>query len=113
MTVTAKAVISEFYTRSAGHAYFVGCSAGGRQGLAEAQRYPRDYDGIIASAPAYAISRLQGVQIWVNRIGYPPVPGAGHESLFRRHRHDELRCRRRARRLGRDGKLTGQNRGVA
>jgi feruloyl esterase len=52
MTVTAKAVIAAFYGEKAKLSYWVGCSAGGRQGLMEAQRFPDDFDGIIAGAPA-------------------------------------------------------------
>src|SRR5687768_16532310 len=48
MTVTAKAVITAFYARPARLSYFNGCSTGGRQGLMEAQRFPEDYDGIVA-----------------------------------------------------------------
>jgi feruloyl esterase len=52
MTVVARQLVSDFYGKVAQHAYWVGCSAGGRQGLQSAQRYPEDYDGIIAGAPA-------------------------------------------------------------
>ena len=48
----AKAVTRAFYDRPAAHAYFVGCSKGGQQAMVEAQRYPDDYDGIIAGDPA-------------------------------------------------------------
>ncbi len=52
MTVTAKALITAYYGRSASLSYWNGCSTGGRQGLVSAQRYPEDFDAIIAGAPA-------------------------------------------------------------
>ena len=50
--VAAKALIAAFYGEGPRHAYFNSCSNGGRQALMEAERYPADYDGIIAGAPA-------------------------------------------------------------
>lgn len=49
---TAKALIAAFYGQPQKYAYFSGCSDGGREALVEAQRYPDDFDGIIAGAPA-------------------------------------------------------------
>lgn len=48
----AKALIAKFYGQAQQYAYFVGCSDGGREALMEAQRYPEDFDGIVAGAPA-------------------------------------------------------------
>ena len=53
MTVVAKAAIAAFYRKAPDHSYFSSCSNGGRQGLMEAERFPADYDGIMAGAPAY------------------------------------------------------------
>lgn len=48
----AKAIIARFYGQAHRYAYFIGCSDGGREALMEAQRYPEDFDGIVAGAPA-------------------------------------------------------------
>jgi feruloyl esterase len=52
MTRVAKTVAQTYYSKAAQHSYFAGCSDGGREALMEAQRYPEDYDGILAGAPA-------------------------------------------------------------
>ena len=52
MTDTAKLIVRDAQGRFADKSYFVGCSAGGHQAMSEAQRFPDDYDGIIAGAPA-------------------------------------------------------------
>jgi len=65
----AKGVIFAFYETAPKRSYFNSCSNGGRQALMEAERYPADYDGIVAGAPAdywthlltTAISNLQAV----------------------------------------------------
>ncbi len=53
MTAQAKAVLAAYYGAPAKHSYFTSCSDGGREALMEAQRFPGDYDGILAGAPAY------------------------------------------------------------
>ncbi|OLC41849.1 MAG: feruloyl esterase [Acidobacteria bacterium 13_1_40CM_65_14] len=52
MTVKAKAIIAAYYGEGPKLSYWNGCSAGGKQGLKEAQRFPEDFNGIIAGAPA-------------------------------------------------------------
>lgn len=56
--VKAKAIIAAYFGRSPQFSYFDGCSTGGRQALMEAQRYPEDFDGIIAAAPAQNMIHL-------------------------------------------------------
>lgn len=51
-TVAAKAIIAKYYGQAAKYSYFAGCSDGGREALMEAERYPNDFDGITAGAPA-------------------------------------------------------------
>jgi len=60
----AKAIIHAFYGVHPRRSYFVGCSSGGWQGLTEAQRYPREYDGIVAGAPAMEVIHLHAATIW-------------------------------------------------
>lgn len=54
--VAAKALIGAYYGQPARYSYFSGCSDGGREALMEAQRYPQDFDGVIAGAPAMNFS---------------------------------------------------------
>ncbi|MER7006111.1 tannase/feruloyl esterase family alpha/beta hydrolase [Dactylosporangium sp. NPDC000555] len=64
MSVIGKQVTTHFYGRPAAYSYWNGCSTGGRQGLMEAQRYPADFDGILAAAPAINWDRLTMAQFW-------------------------------------------------
>jgi pimeloyl-ACP methyl ester carboxylesterase len=64
MTVVGKALTEAFYGKAPRYSYFVGGSTGGRQALTEAQRYPDDYDGILAINPAIARDRYVPAQLW-------------------------------------------------
>jgi hypothetical protein len=64
MTVTAKALTQAMYSVAPRYSYFNGCSTGGRQGLMEAQRYPRDYNGIVSGAPAINWTRFLPQELW-------------------------------------------------
>ena len=63
-TVAGKAITRAYYGRDADFAYFVGCSQGGHHALMEAQRYPDDYDGIVAGAPANYWIGLMTAELW-------------------------------------------------
>ncbi|WP_306394150.1 tannase/feruloyl esterase family alpha/beta hydrolase [Telluria beijingensis] len=56
VSIAAKAIIGAFYGKQPDHSYFQGCSDGGREAMKEAQRYPGDFDGLVAGAPANYIS---------------------------------------------------------
>ena len=60
----AKALIAAYYGRPPEFSYFRGCSNGGHEALMEAQRYPADYDGIIAGAPANAWTHVMAGFMW-------------------------------------------------
>jgi feruloyl esterase len=62
--VAAKAIIAAYYGRPASRSYFSGCSHGGGAALAEAQRYPEDYDGIIAGAFGHNQTGLEASYVW-------------------------------------------------
>ena len=64
MTLKAKAIVTAFYGDAPRLSYFVGCSTGGRQGLMEAQRFPEDYNGIVAGAPANFFTHLMAGTLW-------------------------------------------------
>jgi feruloyl esterase len=70
MTVAAKAITAAYYASAPQRSYFNGCSTGGRQALTEAQRFPGDYDGIVAGAAANYVTRLQGSQVWTAQAAH-------------------------------------------
>jgi feruloyl esterase len=78
MTARSKAIIAAYYGDGPQYSYWNGCSTGGRQAMAEAERFPTDYEGIIAGAPASYVTKLQGSQVWTsamthkNEAGYIP-----------------------------------------
>ncbi len=76
LALVAKALITDYYGREPTYSYFDGCSDGGREALIEAQRYPRDFNGILAGAPANIQSELLGeVGSWNIRVNTGPGGG--------------------------------------
>ena len=83
MAVAAKAVIASFYGNPPAWSYYNACSGGGRHGLTSAQRYPGDFQGIVAGAASFNQPRLDagriGVNLTVNRTPESRMP----ESKYR------------------------------
>jgi len=75
MTTFSKALITAFYGNPPSRAYFAGCSTGGQQALMEAQRFPDDYDGILAGAPAHNRTHLHTVTVAQYRATHLPPTG--------------------------------------
>jgi len=74
MTVKAKAIVAAYYGRTPNLAYFSGCSAGGKQGLTEAQLFPGDYNGIISGAPANNWTHMMAQIVWVAQAVHKDDP---------------------------------------
>jgi feruloyl esterase len=68
MTLTAKKLIQSYYGKPSQHSYWNSCHNGGNQGLNEAQRYPDDFDGIVAGDPAFYISHLQPGSLYISWV---------------------------------------------
>ncbi len=74
MTRFAKLVVRDLKGRFPDYSYFVGCSTGGGQALSEAQRFPDDYDGILAGDPGNDRVNLNALFLWAYAVDYR-VPG--------------------------------------
>jgi len=79
-TLAAKALIQTYYGDSPHHSYFVGCSKGGQEGMALAQQYPDLFDGIVASAPGFALPRAAVAEAW-NTKAFASVPRSRGEPV--------------------------------
>ncbi len=67
----AKALIRAYYGADPAHSYFVGCSRGGGQAMMEAQRYPKDFEGIVAGAPAFNWTGFAATMVAIAQALYP------------------------------------------
>ncbi len=64
MAVVGKAIATAFYGQAPARAYYTGCSTGGQEGLIEAERFPADFNGIIAGAPVVNRTHLHTAFVW-------------------------------------------------
>jgi hypothetical protein len=85
-TVAGKALTEKFYAKPPAHAYYMGCSTGGRLGLIEAQRFPWDFDGIVVGAPpanksATGLGLLWAVAATLDAAGTPLLSAADIERV--------------------------------
>ncbi len=72
----AKSIVEAFYSAAPRHSYFQGCSGGGQEAQMESQRFPDDYDGIIAGDPAnFWTHHYVGAHLWISRatLGDPSL----------------------------------------
>ncbi|MGH9737891.1 MAG: tannase/feruloyl esterase family alpha/beta hydrolase [Candidatus Acidiferrales bacterium] len=67
-TVAAKRIIRAYYGKPARLSFWSSCHEGGNQALTEAQKYPADFDGIAAGDPAYDITHLQAVSVYLSWV---------------------------------------------
>jgi feruloyl esterase len=81
VALAAKAIVATYYTHPASWAYFVGCSKGGQEGMALAQRYPEVFDGIVAGAPGFSLPRAAIAEVWDTQAFASLVTRAGAKSL--------------------------------
>jgi feruloyl esterase len=73
----AKAAIAQFYGRKPRYSYFVGCSKGGEEGMAAAQRLPLEFDGIVAGSPGFSLPRAAVAEAWDAQSYAAIAQGAG------------------------------------
>ena len=76
----ARPLVAKHYGNAASHSYFMGCSTGGREAMISAQRYPNEFDGIVAGAPAMRTSYSNLATRWVtvSLNAAAPKDAAGH-----------------------------------
>jgi len=73
VTVATKVLVQDYYSGTIEHAYFDGCSTGGRQSLMEGERYPQDFDGLIAGDPVMALDAQRATSIKQSTAFLPPA----------------------------------------
>ncbi len=80
-TVDAKAIVDAYYSQQPKYAYYSGCSTGGKQGLMEAQRYPADFNGILAGDAANFWTHQMVSEVWDGVVTSTPETNLPKEKL--------------------------------
>lgn len=91
-TVAAKQIVEDFYGKKASESYFVGCSQGGHHALMEATRFPDDFDGIIAGAPAWHWANQMINATWNSRAARLDPSALTEDSVALLHRRVMAAC---------------------
>src|ERR1700761_2118254 len=94
-TVAAKEIVQDFYGKKASESYFVGCSQGGHHALMEATRFPEDYDGIVAGAPAWHWANQMINAAWNSRAALLDPTALTQESAMLLNRAIIAACDKR------------------
>lgn len=81
MALLSRTIVDEYYGKQPARAYFAGCSTGGHQALTEAQRYPDDYDAILAGAPGHNRTHLHAMFASLAMAASPPGAAMTPENL--------------------------------
>lgn len=94
VALAGKVITEHYYAKKPAQSYFSGCSTGGYQAMVEAQRYPLDFNGIIAGAPDMDESGLAVRYIWIkqNFIGPDDKPVLSSDDIQLLHRAALARC---------------------
>lgn len=85
---TGKEVLMHYYGKKARYSFFVGCSKGGQEGMIFAQRYPEEFDGIVAAAPGFSLPRAALAEAWDTQVfgSLVKAPGAATFDVTRLHK---------------------------
>ena len=93
VTAVAKALVAEFYGSGPKYTYFAGCSNGGREAMIAMDRYPLEFDGIVAGDPGFHLSRAAVAEAWNTRqfASVAPKDEQGRAILGRAFSPDDLK----------------------
>lgn len=81
VTIAAKTLVGNYYAKNVEHSYFDGCSTGGRQALMEGDRYPQDFDGLIAGDPIMDLDTQRAATIKQAKAFLPPAAYIPYELI--------------------------------